>query len=68
MKHKGIRCCRVCNCELTSENKSGYCEMHRRKRAGTIKKAGSSLLGILGTALLIGKFLIKKRIIDSPDD
>jgi len=62
MKHKDkIQYCKECGCELTSDNKSGYCEKHKRKQVGNLKKVGGVLLSIGGALLLIPKFLIKKK-------
>ena len=56
------KCCKKCGCELTSDNKSGLCQMHKRKRADDLKKIGGALLGLVGTAfLLIPKFDPRKK-------
>ncbi len=56
-----IRYCKVCNCELTSDNKTGYCEKHKRKQAGDTKKVGVAVLGVIGTALLFIPRLFRKK-------
>ena len=62
MKRKEkVQYCKECGCELTSDNKSGYCQKHKRKQAGEIKKVGGTLLGLAGAALLIVPKLIFRK-------
>ena len=53
--------CKECGCELTSDNKSGYCERHKRKQAGNLKKAVGALLSSGGALLLIPKLFLRKK-------
>ena len=52
--------CKECGCELTSDNKLGYCERHKRKQAGNLKKAVGALLSS-GALLLIPKLFLRKK-------
>lgn len=61
-KTKEIRYCKKkgCNCELASENKTGYCEKHNRKIINGLKAAGSAVVSLVGVILVLPRFLGKK--------
>ena len=62
MKRKEkVQYCKECGCALTSANKSGYCERHKRKQSGNLKKVGGALLSMGGALLIIPKIIFRKK-------
>lgn len=54
------RYCKVCGCELPSDNKDGLCDRHRREKVNNIKTIVGTVLGTAAAVALAiftgGKF------------
>lgn len=61
--YDGVRVCKKCQKVLPPDYKYNLCEACRNKQAGTAKKAGGALIGLLGTAAVaIVRVVIKKDL------
>ena len=59
---KEIRYCKKkgCNCELSTENKTGYCEKHNRKLVNGLKAAAGAVVSVAGIIVTL-PFIFRKK-------
>ena len=55
-----VRRCKKCGCELMSNNKSKYCEKHKRERSNFIANIGKGAVALGGLIITIGSLVFKK--------